>query len=200
MTPRWIEPVALEGERAVLEPLDLRHAAGLARAAADGELWRLWYTSVPAPDRAEAYVRTALAARDEGGAMPFAVLDRASGEVVGSTRYMNVEAAHRRLEIGSTWYAKRAQRTGVNTECKLMLLRHAFETLRSIAVEFRTSTFNRASQRAIERLGAKRDGVLRNHMILPDGTYRDTVVYSILEGEWPAVRRHLLFLLERAAP
>ncbi len=200
MTPRWIEPVALEGGRAVLEPLELRHAAGLARAAADGELWRLWYTSVPAPERAEAYVRTALEARDEDGAMPFAVLDRASGEVVGSTRYMNVEAAHRRLEIGSTWYAKRAQRTGVNTECKLMLLQHAFEALRSIAVEFRTSTFNQASQRAIERLGAKRDGVLRNHMILPDGTYRDTVVYSILEGEWPAVRRHLRFLIERPAP
>jgi RimJ/RimL family protein N-acetyltransferase len=197
VTPRWIEPVALAGEHAVLEPLERRHAADLARAAADGDLWRLWYTSVPEPARAGEYVDAALAMREERGAMPFVVRERAGGAIVGSTRYMNVEAAHRRLEIGSTWYAKRAQRTGVNTECKLMLLRHAFETLRSIAVEFRTSTFNRASQRAIERLGAKRDGVLRNHMILPDGTYRDTVVYSILEGEWPAVRRHLRFLLER---
>jgi RimJ/RimL family protein N-acetyltransferase len=195
---RWIEPVTFAGEHVVLEPLERRHEAGLARAAADGELWRLWYTSVPAPGRAEAYVRTALEARDEEGAMPFAVLDRASGEVIGSTRFFHVEAAHRRLEIGHTWYARRAQRTGANTGCKLLLLGHAFERLRCIAVEFRTSWFNQASQRALERLGAKRDGVLRNHMILPDGTYRDTVVYSILESEWPAVRRHLRFLLDRA--
>jgi len=196
VTPRWIEPRALEGERIVLEPLEARHAEGLARAAADGELWRLWYTSVPEPERAGDYVRAALAMRDAEGALPFAVRDRASGEVIGSSRYFHVEAAHRRLEIGHTWYAKRAQRTGANTECKLLLLSHAFERLRAIAVEFRTSAFNQASQRAIERLGARRDGVLRNHMILPDGTYRDTVVYSILESEWPAVRRHLRFLLD----
>ena len=194
---RWIEPVTLAGEHVVLEPLEARHGAGLARAAADGELWRLWYTSVPAPERAGEYVGAALDMRETLSAMPFAVVGKASGEVIGSTRYFNVEPRHRRVEIGHTWYAKRAQRTGANTECKLLLLGHAFERLRAIAVEFRTSTFNQASQRAIERLGAKRDGVLRNHMILPDGTYRDTVVYSILESEWPAVRRHLRFLLDR---
>ena len=197
MTPRWIEPVTLAGDHAVLEPLERRHAADLAGAAADGDLWRLWYTSVPEPARAGDYVVAALAMREERGAMPFVVRERAGGAIVGSTRYMNVEAAHRRLEIGSTWYARRAQRTGVNTECKLLLLGHAFERLGCIAVEFRTSWFNQASRRAIERLGAKRDGVLRNHMILPDGTYRDTVVYSILDSEWPAVRRHLRFLLDR---
>jgi RimJ/RimL family protein N-acetyltransferase len=197
VTPRWIEPVTLAGEHVVLEPLAARHAAGLARAAADGELWRLWFTSVPEPSRVGEYVAAALAMRDELGAMPFAVLDKAGGEVIGSTRCCNVEPRHRRLEIGHTWYAKRAQRTGANTECKLLLLGHAFERLGAIAVELRTSSFNQASQRAIERLGAKRDGVLRNHMILPDGTYRDTVVYSILESEWPAVRRHLRFLLDR---
>jgi RimJ/RimL family protein N-acetyltransferase len=194
---RWIEPVTLAGEHVVLEPLESRHEAGLARAAVDGDLWQLWYTSVPPPALAGEYVGAALGMREEQGAMPFAVIDRASGEVIGSTRYFNVEPRHRRLEIGHTWYAKRAQRTGANTECKLLLLGHAFEQLRCIAVEFRTSWFNQPSRRAIERLGARRDGVLRNHMILPDGTYRDTVVYSILDGEWPAVRRHLRFLLDR---
>jgi RimJ/RimL family protein N-acetyltransferase len=145
----------------------------------------------------ESYVETALAMRDEKGAMPFVVRERAGGPVVGSTRYFNVEPAHRRLEIGHTWYAKRAQRTGVNTECKRLLLAHAFEQLRCIAVEFRTSWFNHASQRAIERLGAKRDGVLRSHMLHADGTLRDTVVYSIVAAEWPGVRSHLDHLLER---
>jgi RimJ/RimL family protein N-acetyltransferase len=194
---RWIEPTTLAGEHVVLEPVERRHEAGLARAAADGALWELWYTSVPPPERVGEYVGAALGMREHHGAMPFAVIDRSSGEVIGSTRYFNVEPRHRRLEIGHTWYAKRAQRTGANTECKLLLLGHAFERLRSIAVEFRTSSFNLASQRAIERLGAKRDGVLRNHMILADGTYRDSVVYSILESEWPAVRRHLRYLLDR---
>jgi len=194
---RWIEPATLAGEHVVLEPLERRHEAGLARAAADGELWRLWYTSVPPSERAGEYVGAALEMRENEGAMPFAAVDKASGDVIGSTRYCNVEPRHRRLEIGHTWYAKRAQRTGANTECKLLLLGHAFEQLGCIAVEFRTSWFNQASRRAIERLGAKRDGVLRNHMIMPDGTYRDTVVYSILESEWAAVRRHLRFLLDR---
>ena len=194
---RWIEPATFAGDHVVLEPLERRHEAGLARAAADGALWQLWYTSVPPPEHVGEYVGAALGMREHQGAMPFAVIDRSSGEVIGSTRYFNVEPRHRRLEIGHTWYAQRAQRTGANTECKLLLLGHAFERLRSIAVEFRTSSFNHASQRAIERLGAKRDGVLRNHMILPDGTYRDSVVYSILESEWPAVRRHLRYLLDR---
>jgi RimJ/RimL family protein N-acetyltransferase len=173
------------------------HAGALAEAARDGELWRLWYTSVPVPEAFASYVAAALAMREEKGALPFVVRERATGAIVGSTRYFNVEEAHRRLEIGHTWYGKRVQRTGVNTECKLLLLTHAFEALRCIAVEFRTSWFNHASQRAIERLGAKRDGVLRNHMIMPDGTLRDTVVYSVVAPEWPAVKRHLTFLLER---
>lgn len=195
---RFVEPVVLAGRHAVLEPMERAHAGALAEACRDGELWRLWYTSVPSPETAEAYVDAALAMREEKGALPFVVRERASGAIVGSTRYMNVEPAHRRLEIGSTWYAMRVQRTGVNSECKRLLLGHAFEKLACIAVEFRTSWFNHASQRAIERLGAKRDGVLRSHMIMPDGTLRDTVVYSILAGEWPAVRRHLDHLLERS--
>jgi RimJ/RimL family protein N-acetyltransferase len=194
---RFVEPVTLSGEHAVLEPMARGHAAALAEAARDGELWQLWYTSVPVPEAVPGYVAAALAMREEKGAMPFVVRERATGAIVGSTRYFNVEAAHRRLEIGHTWYAKRVQRTGVNTECKLLLLTHAFEALRCIAVEFRTSWFNHASQRAIERLGAKRDGVLRSHMIMPDGTLRDTVVYSVVAPEWPAVRRHLRYLLER---
>lgn len=197
---RYIEPVTLAGDHVVLEPLERSHEAALAKAAADGELWRLWYTSVPVPELAGEYIGAALEMRESDGAMPFAVREKASGDVVGCTRCFNVEPRHRRLEIGYTWYAKRVQRTAVNTESKLLLLTHAFEQLRCIAVEFRTSWFNQASRRAIERLGAKQDGVLRNHMIMPDGTYRDTVVYSIIEGEWPAVRRHLRFHLERSRP
>lgn len=194
---RFVAPVTLRGGHATLEPLAREHEDALRAAASDGELWRLWYTSVPAPDRVAAYVDTALAMRERDGAMPFVVRDNATGAIVGCTRYFNVAAEHRRLEIGYTWYAKRVQRTALNTECKLMLLTHAFESLRCIAVEFRTSWFNQASRRAIERLGAKQDGVLRNHQITPDGSYRDTVVFSMLEGEWPAVKRHLGFLLAR---
>ena len=143
------------------------------------------------------WLERALDMRERLGAMPFAVRDAASGDIVGSTRYFNVDAVNRRLEIGHTWYARRAQRTAINTECKLLLLTHAFETLGCIAVEFRTHWFNQASRSAIERLGAKLDGVLRNHQLLPDGSRRDTVVYSIIDGEWPAVRSHLKFLLDR---
>ena len=193
----FIEPVTLEGRHATLEPLARKHEADLKRAAADGELWRLWYTSVPAPDKTRSYIDAALSMREDLGAMPFGVRDNASGEIVGCTRYFNVDAANRRLEIGHTWYARRAQRTAINTECKLLLLTHAFEKLACIAVEFRTHWFNHASREAIARLGAKQDGVLRNHQILPDGSYRDTVAFSIIESEWPAVKRHLLFLLER---
>ena len=191
-----IEPVTLQGRYATLEPLAREHEEGLRRAAADGELWQLWYTSVPAPDRTAAYIDAALRMRDDLGAMPFAVRDTAS-DVVGCTRYFNVDAANRRLEIGHTWYAKRAQRTAINTECKLMLLTHAFEKLGCIAVEFRTHWFNHASREAILRLGAKQDGVLRNHQIFPDGSYRDTVVFSIISSEWPAVKTHLHHMLER---
>jgi RimJ/RimL family protein N-acetyltransferase len=192
----FVEPVTLRGRHATLEPLARKHEDALRRAAADGELWRLWYTSVAQPEKMGEYVAAALEMRQKLGAMPFVVCD-AAGEVVGSTRYFNVDAANRRLEIGHTWYAKRAQRTVVNTECKLLLLTHAFETLRCIAVEFRTHWFNHASREAIARLGAKQDGVLRNHQLGPDGSYRDTVVFSIVESEWPAVKRHLRFLLER---
>ncbi|HUH94715.1 MAG TPA: GNAT family protein [Casimicrobiaceae bacterium] len=193
----FIEPITLKGRHATLEPLAREHGEDLKRAAADGDLWRLWYTSVPAPEKTAAYIDAALAMRQRDGAMPFVVRAAPGGEIVGCTRYFHVEAASRRLEIGYTWYAKRVQRTALNTECKLLLLGHAFEALKCIAVEFRTHWFNHASREAILRLGAKQDGVLRNHQISPDGSYRDTVVFSIIESEWPAVRQHLRFMLER---
>ena len=197
MSARFIEPVTLKGRHETLEPLAPEHAEGLRRAAADGELWRLWYTSIAPPEKMDEYVTTALDMRERLGAMPFVVRDNAGGDIVGCTRYFNVDAANRRLEIGHTWYAKRAQRTAINTECKLLLLTHAFEALRCIAVEFRTHWFNQPSRDAIARLGAKQDGVLRNHQLMPDGAKRDTVVFSIIDGEWPAVKRHLNYLLER---
>jgi RimJ/RimL family protein N-acetyltransferase len=192
----WLQPVTLEGRHVRLEPLQADHAWALSQAVADGELWRLWYTSAPTPESVDAYIATALAERDAGLSLPFAVRD-ARGDIVGTTRYCHVDAKNRRLEIGYTWYAARAQRTGLNTQAKLLLLRHAFETLETIAVEFRTNWFNQRSRTAIARLGAKQDGVLRNHMLMPDGTCRDTVVFSIIASEWPAVRRQLQFLLER---
>ena len=197
MAERFIDPVTLSGAHASLEPLAADHADAIRAAAADGLLWQLWYTSIPSPDKTQAWLATALDLRERHGAMPFVVRDNASGDIVGSTRYFNVDAVNRRLEIGHTWYAKRAQRTPINTECKLLLLTHAFEVLGCIAVEFRTHWFNHASRAAIERIGAKQDGVLRNHQLMPDGSRRDTVVFSILDGEWPAVKTHLRFLLER---
>jgi RimJ/RimL family protein N-acetyltransferase len=194
---RFIEPVTLKGEVATLEPLALEHTGALAEAAGDGELWRLWYTGVPSPATAEAYVRTALDWRERLDAMPFVVRENRTGDVVGCTRFFNVDTVNRRVEIGHTWYARRVQRTPLNTECKLMLLTHAFEALRCIAVEFRTHWFNHASRAAIARLGAKQDGVLRNHTITADGIKRDTVVFSIIDSEWPAVRQHLRFQLEK---
>jgi RimJ/RimL family protein N-acetyltransferase len=193
----FIEPVTLRGLHATLEPLATEHADALGRAAADGEIWRLWYTGVAHPDRMGAYVAAALDMRERLSAMPFVVRENGSGAIVGCTRYFNVDVANRRLEIGHTWYAGRVQRSAVNTECKLLLLTHAFEKLRCIAVEFRTHWFNHASRAAIARLGAKQDAVLRNHQLSPDGSYRDTVVFSIIESEWPAVRQHLRFQLER---
>jgi RimJ/RimL family protein N-acetyltransferase len=197
MATRFIEPVTLTGRHATLHPLARTHADAIRTAAADGELWNLWYTSVPAPDKVGAWLDIALDMRERLEAMPFVVLDNASGDVVGSTRYFNVDPANRRLEIGHTWYAKRVQRTAVNTECKLLLLTHAFEALGCIAVEFRTHWFNHRSREAILRLGAKQDGVLRNHHLMPDGSRRDTVVFSILDSEWAAVKRHLQWQLER---
>ena len=194
---RFIEPVTLRGTHATLEPLARESAPALAEAAADGELWRLWYTGVAAPERMDGYVAAALDMRERLDAMPFVVRDNTTGAVVGCTRYFNVDVTNRRLEIGHTWYAHRVQRSGLNTECKLLLLTHAFEVLQCIAVEFRTHWFNFPSRAAIARLGAKQDGVLRNHALHPDGSRRDTVVFSIIDGEWPAVKQHLNHQLQR---
>lgn len=193
----WIEPLTLTGAHAVLEPLGHEHVDGLGRAARDGELWNLWFTSVPSPEETASYVVDALAMREREGAQAFAVRSALTGEVLGSTRYFHVDAKNRRLEIGHTWYALSHQRTAVNTECKWLLLRHAFESLDATAVELRTHVMNQRSRRAIERLGAKLDGILRHHMILKDGTLRDTAVYSILAVEWPTVRQGLVHALQR---
>ncbi len=194
----WLKPVRLKGHHVRLEPLRAEHADALRVALADGELWRLWYTAVPTSHAMDAYIATALAERDAGVSMPFVVRE-ADGTIVGSTRYCNVDALNRRLEIGYTWYAARVQRTALNTNAKLLLLRHAFEKLDCIAVEFRTNWFNQRSRTAIARLGAKQDGVLRNHKLMADGSYRDTVVFSIIASEWPAVKRNLQFMLDRGA-
>ncbi len=190
-------PITLTGKVAALEPLTQAHHDDLCNATREGELWKLWYTIVPSPEqmRAEIDRRNGLLA--QGTMLPWAVRDLATGKVVGMTTYMNIESDKPRVEIGSTWYARSVQRTALNTECKLMLLAHAFETLDCIAVEFRTSFFNFQSRRAIERLGARPDGILRNHMRMPDGTLRDTCVFSILPHEWPAVKRNLEFRLGR---
>ncbi|TAN26029.1 MAG: N-acetyltransferase [Castellaniella sp.] len=190
------KPVTLEGYGVRLIPLSLSHAPGLRAAAADGELWQLRVTSVPSPDDTEDYITNALNAQAEGHMLPFAVLDD-HGTILGTTRYHDIVPAIARLEIGYTWYAGSRQRTHVNTACKLLLLQHAFEQLGAAIVGWRTDNFNVASQRAIERLGAKRDGVLRHHALRRDGTVRDTVMYSLLTGEWPEVRAHLLYLLTR---
>ena len=193
----WPEPISLGGHLVALEPLGTAHRDELTTAAADGELHRLWYTTVPAPERVGVEIERRLKLQSAGSMLPFAVIDRSSGRAVGMTTYMNIDAAHRRLEIGSTWYRKSVQRTGVNTECKLLLLTHAFEKLDCIAVELRTHFMNQQSRRAIERLGAKLDGVLRSHQIMPNGTIRDTCVYSIIAPEWPAVKANLAWQLER---
>lgn len=185
--------VTLTGRHVTLEPLSQEHHDELCEATRDGELWKLWYTIVPSPEDMRANIERRLELQREGSMVPWAVRDHASGKVVGMTTYMNIDTKSQRVEIGSTWYARSVQRTPLNTDCKLLLLTHAFETLHCIAVEFRTSFFNLQSRKAIERLGAKQDGVLRNHMRMPDGTLRDTCVYSILPGEWPAVKKHLQF-------
>jgi RimJ/RimL family protein N-acetyltransferase len=188
----------LTGRHVRLEPLAREHAAALRAAAADGELWKLWFTSVPGPETTESYIDTALQLQSEGRALPFVVRD-AQGVVVGSTRFGNVEAAHRRVEIGWTWYAQRVQRTALNTEAKRLLLTHAFEAMGANVVQFCTHWFNFRSRTAIARLGAKQDGVLRNHMVMPDGGVRDTVVFSIIASEWPAVRQNLDVRLAQGA-
>ncbi|WP_440642082.1 GNAT family N-acetyltransferase [Bradyrhizobium sp. PUT101] len=190
----WPDPITLRGQHARLEPLSHQHREGLAAAVRDGELFKLWYTAVPTPESMAKEIDRRLGLQSAGSMLPFTVFD-AGGRIVGMTTYMNIDAANRRVEIGSTWYAKSAQRGPLNTQCKLLLLRHAFETLNCIAVEFRTHFFNHQSRRAIERLGAKQDGILRSHQIAPNGTLRDTVVYSITAAEWPTVQAHLEFQL-----
>ena len=194
----WLEAVTLSGQYARLEPLSQDHHDGLREAVQDGELWKLWYTFVPTPENMAKEIDRRLALAASGSMLPFTVFD-ANGNIAGMTTYMNVDTANRRVEIGSTWYAKRVQRSAVNTQCKLLLLAHAFEKLECIAVEFRTHFFNHQSRRGIERLGAKQDGILRSHQIAPNGTLRDTVVYSITAAEWPTVRAHLNFQLNEKA-
>ncbi|WP_313069838.1 GNAT family protein [Melaminivora sp.] len=195
----FVQPITLQGRGVRLQPLALEHVEGLAAAAADGQLWRLRVTSVPEPEATRAYVETALAMREAGNRFPFVVLDDASGRVLGSTSFHDILPAVRRVEIGYTWYARSAQRSHVNTAAKLLLLEHAFGPLACHVVGWRTDNFNFASQRAIERLGAKKDGVIRGHALRRDGTIRDTVMYSMRAGEWPEARAQLLYLLEQYA-
>ena len=192
----WPDPITLTGRHARLVPLASEHNAALSRAVLDGELWRLWYTAVPSPEGMAPEIERRLQLQAAGSMLPFTVLD-ASGTPVGMSTYMNIDAAHRRVEIGSTWYAARVQRTPLNTDCKLLLLGHAFDALECIAVEFRTHRFNQQSRRGIERLGAQLDGILRNHQRMPDGTLRDTCVYSITADEWPTVQTHLRWQLDK---
>ena len=194
----WLSPITLRGSHATLVPLCRDHHDDLVEAVRDGELWNLWYTSVPAPGGVHEEIERRLGLLNQNAMLPFAVIENATNKVVGMTNYLNVDSQNRRVEIGGTWYRRRVQRTGINTECKLLLLSHAFESLNCIAVEFRTHFFNQGSRRAIERLGAKLDGVLRNHLIAANGTMRDTCVYSIVVGEWPAVKAHLSWLLKAA--
>ena len=194
----FTEPVSLHGPHVSLVPLDLSHRDDLAEAVKDGELWNLWYTTIPEPDTMRAEIERRLALQRQGTMTPFAVIEKSSGMAVGMTTFMHIDAANRHVEIGSTWYRRRVQRSGLNTECKLLLLTHAFERWSCIAVEFRTHFFNRQSRAAIERLGAKLDGVLRQHQIGRNGTLRDTCAYSILDREWPTVKAHLMHRLERS--
>ena len=193
----WLEPVTLEGPHAKLEPLTHEHCDGLATAVKDGGLWDLWYTSVPHPDKMKAEIDRRLGLQAAGLMLPFTVR-RPDGSIAGMTTYMNVDTPNKRVDIGSTWYRKAVQRTPLNTQCKLLLLQHAFEKLNCIAVEFRTHFFNQQSRAAIARLGAKQDGILRNHSVAPNGTLRDTVVFSIINSEWPTVKAHLTYQLTKA--
>jgi N-acetyltransferase len=196
MSSPWLQPVTLVGDHVKLVPLAREHHDGLVDAVRDGELWKLWYTSVPTPEGMRSEIDRRLGLQAAGSMLPFTVLD-ASGLVAGMTTYMNVDAVHQRVEIGSTWYRSGVQRTPLNTEAKLLLLGHAFETLACIAVEFRTHRFNQQSRRAIERLGAQLDGILRNHQRAANGTLRDTAVYSITADEWPTVKAHLRWQVDK---
>ena len=192
----WPAPITLSDTAVTLAPLSQDHATDLIEAAADGELWKLWYTMIPTPDGVEAEIDRRLGLLDEGSMLPFAILTP-EGKAVGMTTYMNIDADNKRLEIGSTWYRKSVQRGPMNTQVKRLMLTHAFEALGCNAVEFRTHFMNHQSRAAIERLGAKLDGVLRSHMVMADGSLRDTCVYSILAHEWPTVKTHLTWQLEK---
>ena len=194
----WLRPVTLASPRFDLVPLADAHHDDLVEAVRDGELWKLWYTSIPEPMAMQREIESRLHLQGGGTMLPFAAIENATGKAVGMTTYLHADAANRRLEIGATWYRLSQQRTGLNSQCKLLLLSHAFETLDCIAVELRTHFFNHQSRRAIERLGAKLDGILRNHQIASNGTLRDTCVYSILAAEWPAVKANLAWQMGRA--
>ena len=187
----WLERIKLEGELVTLYPLDMSHVEPLKAAVTDGELWKLWFANVPSPQRMQSYVNSAIDEAEKGNAA-FVVCLNKTGRIVGTTRFYNVDEVNKRPMLGYTWYAKSVCKTGVNTESKLLLLQYAFEQKNAIAVEFRTHYFNQLSRAAIERLGARQDGILRSHQRMPDGSIRDTVVYSILQHEWPAVKSNLL--------
>ena len=195
----FVEPTILSNRGIRLEPLALGHEAGLRAAAADGALWTIRVTGVPEPEQTRAYIENALHLREQGSNFAFAVVDEASGRVLGTTSFHDIVPAVKRVEIGWTWYAKSVQRSHVNTTCKLMMMGHAFDTLGCAVVGWRTDNYNHASQRAIERLGAKKDGVIRHHQLRRDGTVRDTVIYSMTAGEWPEAKAQLLYLLKRRA-
>lgn len=197
MITEFTRDIILTGEHIFLEPMTINHVDGLTKVIQDGELWKLWYTLIPPPEQVEVWVNIALEKKEQEQVMPFVVRKINSGEIIGTTRFLNIEKNNRHLEIGSTFYAMPYQRTFVNTEAKLLLLTYAFEELKCIAVEFRTHFMNMKSRNAILRLGAKQDGILRNHMIMPDSTYRDTVAFSIIESEWHAVKVNLLNKLGR---
>lgn len=197
MSEIFCPPVTLTGQHVRLVPLSFDHHDALCDAARDGELWKLWYTAVPHPDGMEAEIARRLSLAEAGSMQPFTVIAVPTGSIAGMTTYMHIDAANRRVEIGSTWYAASVHRSALNTEAKLLLLTHAFETLACIAVEFRTHFLNRQSRRAIERVGAKLDGILRAHQRTVDGALRDTCVYSITAAEWPAIKSHLTWQLEK---
>ena len=195
---KWLEPFSVQGEYVSVIPMGLEHQSDLEEAASDGDLHRLWYTNIPKPDEVKSEIERRLNLQECGSMLPFSIIQNCSGKVVGMTTYMNIDDANHRLEIGSTWYRKSVQRSALNTECKLLLIRHVFEELECIAVEFRTHFINKQSRKAIERLGAKFDGVLRSHMKMTNGTIRDTAIYSIIASEWPMVEANLIWMLEKS--
>lgn len=194
---KWFAPITLEADTAKLVPLSPNHLAELQAASAEGELYKLWYTGVAAPDKMEAEIERRLKMQEEGQIIAFSVVDKRVNKVIGQTTYFRLDKPNHRAEIGATWYAKSAQRSPINTECKMLLLGHAFEDIKVNAVEFRTHHLNHQSRRAIERLGARLDGILRNHVVMPNGTLRDSVIYSILPHEWPAIKTNLQWQLDK---